>query len=137
MDPNNIPSQTEQSLHGVRVLVVEDSTLIAMEAQFILEEQGMTVIGPASRVEQAASLLQQQKIDMAFLDIDLNGRFVWPIAETLSDRKIPFAFATGYESATTMPDRFSNNPVLPKPYRPQELVNMARKLTAAHDTLQN
>ncbi|MES2907268.1 MAG: response regulator [Pseudomonadota bacterium] len=123
--------QSTNSLEGIRVLVVEDGALIAMEAQIILEEQGMKVIGPAAAIEQAKALLHDQNIDMAFLDIDINGSFVWPIADILIERNIPFAFATGYESATTMPSKFSKKPLLAKPYRAQELVTMANKLSAS------
>lgn len=117
-----------KSLEGIRVLLVEDAGLVAMEAQMVLEEVGMKVLGPANRISQALSLAEAGPIDIAFLDIDLNGEHVWPVAEVLARRGVPFAFATGFESSTIMPKPFSGNPMLAKPYSEHELLGMARKL---------
>ena len=122
------PTIKPTSLDGACVLLVEDAGLVAMEAQAVLEEAGLRVLGPAYRVAQALRLAETEAIDMAFLDIDLNGEHVWPVAEVLAKRKIPFAFTTGFESAAIVPKSLSGSPMLSKPYREQELVRMAEKL---------
>lgn len=115
-------------LRGARILIVEDASLVAMEAQIVFEELGMTVIGPAGRLDQAQELAKNGDIDIAILDIDLNGQHVWPVAEILTQRHIPFAFATGFESATIMPELYAGSPMLAKPYSELGLLKIGREL---------
>lgn len=102
------------NLRGVRVLIVEDAVLLALELQTGLSEAGATVIGPAYELEEALELVGQP-IDVAVLDANLNGRSVTPVAEALARRGIPFIFATGYGDAGDAPGGFEA-PVIRKPY---------------------
>lgn len=119
------------ALQGVRVLFVEDAGLIGMWAQSTLEASGMTVLGPATRVSEALRLAEAESFEIALLDIDLNGEFVWPVADVLAARGVPFAFTTGFEGAIVVPDRFSSRITLAKPYREEELVSLAHSLLAS------
>ena len=58
--------------------------------------------------------------EVALLDVSLNGKQVFPVAEFLSERGIPFAFASGY-GRSGLPERFCNRPVVPKPFLIEEL----------------
>jgi PAS domain S-box-containing protein len=102
------------SLKGARVLIVEDAVLLALELETGLSEAGAEVIGPAYELEEAMALLDQP-IDAAVLDANLNGRSVAPVAEVLSQRQIPFVFATGYGETGGAPGGF-DAPVIRKPY---------------------
>lgn len=127
MAGGHAPTNARQ-VQGARVLLVEDAGLIAMWVQSTLEAAGLDVLGPATRVEQALQLAECETFDVAFLDIDLNGELVWPVADALLARGIPFAFTTGFESVIAVPDRFSANATLAKPYREEELVHAVRRL---------
>ncbi len=102
------------SLKGARVLIVEDAVLLALELETGLSEAGAEVVGPAYELEEAMALLDRP-IDAAVLDANLNGRSVAPVAEVLSQRKIPFVFATGYGETGGAPGGFEA-PVIRKPY---------------------
>ena len=102
------------NLKDVRVLIVEDAVLLALELQTGLSEAGATVVGPAYELEEALELVSQP-IDVAVLDANLNGRSVTPVAEALARRGIPFIFATGYGDAGDAPGGFEA-PVIRKPY---------------------
>ena len=65
-------------------------------------------------VDLALDLLESRKIDAAILDIDLAGETVYPLADMLSERKIPFVFATGYD-ASLMPEKYRGFILCEKP----------------------
>jgi len=77
-----------------RVLVVEDEFLIALEIEDILSAAGVDVIGPASTVAAALTLLQHERPDAAVLDANLQGELVVPVAQALRSLKIPFVLAS-------------------------------------------
>lgn len=99
-----------------RVLVVEDEELVALELSSELSRLGWAIVGPAATVAEAQALLSGP-LDAAILDVNLRGRPVYPIADALADRQVPFVFCTGYEVVD--PDgRFADVPVIRKPANP-------------------
>ena len=101
-------------LAGASVMLVEDEAIVALAVNDSLTDLGFSVIGPFSRVSDACRALQDNKVDAAILDINLNGEMVYSLAELLTARKIPFVFATGY-GAESIETRFEHIPVLQKP----------------------
>ncbi|EJC84038.1 cAMP-binding protein [Rhizobium leguminosarum bv. trifolii WSM2297] len=96
-------------------LVVEDDYLLASDLASKLSEVGVKVIGPASNVPQALKYIEDfSQIDVAILDINLSGTMVFPVADELSRRNIPFFFATGY-SRDVVPPRFADRIFVQKP----------------------
>jgi two-component system, chemotaxis family, sensor kinase Cph1 len=80
-----------------KVLIVEDDTLTAWNLEYMIQSAGYEVVGPAGRVSEAAKLVRSSAIDAALLDIRLaNNELVFPIAEMLKERSIPFAFTTAF-----------------------------------------
>jgi CheY-like chemotaxis protein len=103
------------ALRGRQVLVVEDEYLIAMDLCQSLESRGVNVIGPLPSVEDALRLIQGvSTLDGAILDINLHGKMVYPLADALTERRIPYIFATGYD-ATALPERYQRIPRCEKP----------------------
>jgi PAS domain S-box-containing protein len=102
------------ALAGASVMLVEDEAIVALAVNDSLTDLGFSVIGPFSRVSDACRALQDNKVDAAILDINLDGELVYSLAELLTARKIPFVFATGY-GAESIETRFEHIPVLQKP----------------------
>lgn len=106
---------SEHSLHGRRILVVEDEYMIANDLRNELEQEGVVVVGPVGGLDTAFELLESKvQIDSAILDVNLGGDNVFPIATALTERKVPFVFTTGY-GPSAIPVRFSGVPVCDKP----------------------
>jgi CheY-like chemotaxis protein len=110
-----------EELAGARVLVVEDELLIAAMIAELLEEIGCVVLGPVARLEDAVKAASEGAIDGAVLDVNLAGEAVFPVADALAGREIPFLFLTGY-GAESLPASHGRRPTLRKPVRPDELL---------------
>jgi CheY-like chemotaxis protein len=109
-----------EDLGGLRVLVVEDEALVALQLEDMLSDLGCAVVGPAARVGQALELLRAQKVDAAVLDLNVAGELVYPVADALASQGIPFLFATGY-GAAGLTEGYRSRPVLQKPFLLTEL----------------
>ena len=112
--------QRGDSLCGLRVLLVEDEMMVALLLETMLTDLGHQVAGPVARLEKGLEMVEREAIDLAVLDVNINGRDVYPIAAALEARGIPFIFATGYGSAGLHP-AYCDRPVLRKPYRSDDL----------------
>jgi CheY-like chemotaxis protein len=119
---------SDQQLAGLRVLVVEDEALVAMFLEDMLKELGCEVIGLAPRVDAARKVMNKKKLDCAILDVNINGEMIYPLAEVLAERDIPFLFVTGYNERAVAPE-FRHRPVLQKPFRISELRALLAGLT--------
>ncbi|MFI4950338.1 MAG: response regulator [Caulobacterales bacterium] len=116
-------------LEGLRVLVVEDEMMVSMLIEDMLSDLGCTVIGPASRLDEAMDLALAGGIDCAVLDVNLGGQPIFPLADLLRERGRPFAFATGYGDAG-LRDVDKGSPVLQKPFREGDLARVLGELRA-------
>jgi CheY-like chemotaxis protein len=101
-------------VNGNHVMVVEDEALVAMVVTDALTELGYEVVGPFGRPPDALAAINNGKIDAAVLDINLAGTPVYPVADALTARGIPFIFVTGY-GIESVEKRFAHIPVLAKP----------------------
>jgi CheY-like chemotaxis protein len=104
----------------LRILVVEDEMLVAMNIEDMLLELGHEMAGLASRLAPALALARESRFDAAMLDVNLAGEPSFPVADLLIERKIPFLFATGY-GRQGIEERFRDQPILQKPFRAAEL----------------
>lgn len=116
-------------LAGLRVLVVEDEMMVSMLIEDMLTDLGCSVVGPASRLDEAIELVKTREIDCAVLDVNLGGQPIFPLADLLRERGRPFAFATGYGDAG-LRDVDRGSPVLQKPFREGDLVRVLGELRA-------
>lgn len=110
------------ALKGLRVLVVEDQSLVAMEIEHILTDRGCKVVGPASTVEAALRWVKTRQIDGALLDVNLQGKDVLRVAEELEKRGTPFILVTGYPSRATDVPIMRAARRIKKPFVPNDLV---------------
>lgn len=96
------------------ILLVEDEGIVGMLMRTFLEETGYDVTGPVATLNDALATARSQVFGGAVLDINLGGEPVYPLAELLSARAIPFVFATGY-NGDGVDSRFAHIPTLQKP----------------------
>ncbi|TDK39085.1 response regulator [Rhizobium deserti] len=114
----------------LRILVVEDEMTIALLIEDMLSELGHEVVDLAMRLPQAVELAQRADFDLAILDVNLDGRKSFPVADILLERGIPFAFATGYGAAGIEP-AYTGRPVLTKPFLMDDLETAIATLAAS------
>jgi CheY-like chemotaxis protein len=117
-----------QPLAGLMVLLVEDQALIAMDTEELLRLLGATEVVIAPSVDAALAQLSQTEPDCAVLDLNLGTETSEPIAIVLQARKIPYVFATGYRDSVSIPEMFSEIPVVRKPVSQDSL---SRQLSQA------
>lgn len=99
---------------ALRVLVVEDEFLVAMDIESMLEQLGCVVVASVPRLLKALDVASSLDFDLAVLDINLAGEVVYPLAFRLAQRGTPFLFTTGY-STSSLPGELSDRPLLRKP----------------------
>jgi CheY-like chemotaxis protein len=115
---------------GRRVLLVEDEMIVAWLLEDMLADLGCAVVGPATSVNQALAMIDAEAIDVAVLDVNLNGQMSYPIADALAARGMPFVFSTGYHKDRLL-ERYRTFPALQKPFHPSELADILEKLLTA------
>ena len=108
------------SLEGLRLLVVEDEMLVALALEEMLGDFGCVVVDVAGTVDRGLALADKLTLDGAILDINLGGEKVFPVAQRLAERGVPFVFCTAY-GAAALPACFAKAPTLAKPYNEQRL----------------
>ena len=116
---------TANFLSGKAVLLVEDEFLLALQLEELLQSHGGTVRGPYRRLEDALKAAERNDFDFAILDINLGGTMVYPLADTLLARGVPFLFLTGYSQAN-LPEQFHGVTRLNKPCDPVQLISTLR-----------
>lgn len=115
-------------LHSRRILIVEDEYFIANDLWRSFSASGADVVGPIATARGAIDLLESGlAIDGAVLDINLNGRMAYDVANLLLAKHVPFVFATGYDPEV-IPARYAEVRRCEKPVDPSVV---ARALDSA------
>ncbi len=125
--PAPSPAGRPGNIEGMRVIIVEDAILLAMELEAGLQEAGVEVVGSAALVDEAMALVDMP-MDAAVLDCNLNGESVIPVAEALTARGVPFLFATGYGESRGAPEGF-DAPIIRKPYDVAQIASALADIT--------
>jgi DNA-binding NtrC family response regulator len=107
------------ALKGRHILIVEDEMILALDLSDIVGAFGCTSV-VAGRVGKALPLIEAQVFDAAVLDLNLAGEPVYPVADELGRRGIPFVIATGYGADGVLP-AYRNHTILAKPYSRSEV----------------
>jgi CheY-like chemotaxis protein len=119
---------TEEMDRPRRALVVEDEILVAMYVEDLLTDLGFEVVAVATELEQALPLARDKAFDVAVLDINLNGKLSFPVAEVLRERRIPFLFASGYGSRGLI-EAYKDAVRIQKPFRSRDLALAIERAT--------
>lgn len=117
-------------LEGRKILLVEDNYSIATIIAKLLARHGASMIGPCNTVESALAVVASPaRIDGALLDIQVQEKQVYPVAEALREKDVPMVFVTGYSEACIDP-AFSWVPCVTKPWSAEHLVKLLGEVTA-------
>ncbi len=116
------------SVRPMRVLLVEDSMIIALDVAQTLEDHGFEVLGPTGRVSGAMGILDKETVDFAVLDVKLGKEDSFAIADRLVKEGISFTFLTGYDAASVLPARFAAHACLKKPFSDEVLFETITRL---------
>ena len=122
------PIAATTPLKDKRVLLVEDSMIIALDAEDVIKGLGARVVVTATGVDRALRLLEGAPFDLGLLDVNLGVENSVAVADALASRKVPFLFATGYGDGTIFLKDHSQVPVIKKPYGAAEIVKALAQL---------
>lgn len=114
------------SLAGMRVLLIEDSWIIAQSYAALLEPVGVEVVGPAGSLQEATRLATEQQADAAMVDMDLRGELATGVIDVLHARGVPVIVVTGFEQLPEFGDKVRL--VLKKPIRAERLLKALRSI---------
>ncbi|HTQ81741.1 MAG TPA: response regulator [Pseudolabrys sp.] len=109
-----------------RILVVEDEYLIRTLLEDMLADLGYTVAAAVGTLAEASAFAQDGEFDLAILDVNLDNEPIYPVADILARRGLPFIFVTGY-GERSLAEPYRDRPALQKPFQSEQL----RKTLAA------
>ena len=112
---------------GRRILLVEDSPVVAPFTADLLQDLCCLVVGPAPNMAAARDLVETEEFDAAIMDIHIRGERVFPLCETLDSKGVPFLLTSGYAD-WQMPDKWEDRPRLHKPYTIDDVERALAKL---------
>lgn len=104
--------------------------IVLLMIENMLADLGCESVTAAATVDQALALIDAQCFDVAMLDVNLNGKKSYPVADALAARGVPFFFSTGY-SDHGIKDDYRDRLVLNKPFQCEKLVELLTSLMAA------
>ena len=121
----SISTVDARPLQALRVLVVEDESIVSFMLETLLLRHGCRAVAHAASVAAALAALDRDTPDAAVLDINLGDELVYPVAERLRADRVPFVFATGY-NPNRLPATWRPCPIVQKPYDGTRLVQALR-----------
>ncbi len=113
-----------------KVLVVEDEYLIRMLLEDMLDELGYSVAAAVGSLAEAQEHASVGDFSAAILDVNVDGQEIYPVADILAERGLPFVFVTGYGEGS-LPERFRGRPALQKPFQAERLKTTLERLVAS------
>jgi CheY-like chemotaxis protein len=112
-----------------RVLVVEDEYLIRMLLEDMLADLGYAVAHAVGTIAEASQIAAAGAFDVAILDVNVDGEEIYPVADILAKRGLPFVFVTGYAEGS-LPAKYRSRPALQKPFQSEQLSSTLAGLLA-------
>ena len=114
------------SLDGVRVLVVEDDPLLAMDLEATLAEAGAVVVDLCRTLDQALARAGADDFAIAVLDFSLGAETASPVARRLVNRGVPFVLYTGKPRNEPSLAEWSDRLIVEKPASARTLVSAVK-----------
>jgi CheY-like chemotaxis protein len=123
-------SMTNAANAPAKILVVEDEYLIRMLLEEMLADLGHTVAAAVGTIAEAKEAATTGDFDCAMLDVNVDGEQIFPVADILMQRGLPFVFVTGYGEGS-LPETYRGRPSLQKPFHSEKLEQTLNGLLAA------
>lgn len=101
--------------------------LVLMALEDMLSDLGCTSIAAAGTIDKALGLVATQEFDLATLDVNLDGKQSYAVADALAEAGVPFAFSTGY-GEHGLSEGYGSHPMLNKPFSSPQLVEVLTAL---------
>lgn len=111
----------------MRILIIEDEPMIALDLKDLLEDAGFDIVGVAGKLDTAMELIASTAFDAAIVDANLGGVSSSPAAIALADRRVPFIVLSGY-SLAQQDAAFPKALFIQKPCRPAQLINALKAI---------
>jgi len=123
-------AMNEASRAMTRLLVVEDEYLIRMLLEDMLADLGYDVAAAVGTMAEAREQAATGDFTAAILDVNVDGQEIFPVAEILARRGLPFVFVTGY-GEHGLPEPYRGHPALQKPFETKQLETALAGLLAS------
>ena len=124
---------TDAQTPPARILIVEDEYLIRMLLEDMLSDLGHDVAASVGSVAEARDLASDGNFNCAILDVNVDGHEIFPVADILAQRGMPFVFVTGYGEGS-LPDAYRDRPTLQKPFQSEHLAETLTNLLSLAQT---
>ena len=118
--------QANPEFNGLRILLVEDDLLIAMDMEEVLRDLGCEIVGPYGRLSDAIKAAGELPFDGAIIDLNLRGELSFPLIEALRTRSVPCLLCSGYADLPEMRSQLNGIPKLTKPCNHEALIAAMR-----------
>ncbi len=105
---------------GYRILIVEDSPVIALATEEMVCDFGHVPLGPIGNMASALEYAESGEMDAAIVDLNIRGTKTFTLLSILDRRGIPFLIISGYAD-WKMPDEWSGRARLQKPFNEEQL----------------
>ena len=109
-------------LAGMRILILEDEFLIAMDLEQLCRDHGAAEIAIVNDLSEIQPISTLPGFDAAILDVMLGGTSTLAFARLLHQRKVPFIFSSGYTDLDQVFNTFPDITVVSKPYAGSDLI---------------
>jgi CheY-like chemotaxis protein len=126
--PDDIDPILPVTLNGFRVLLVEDSWIVAASLKSLLQMIGVDIVGPCHSLAEATAAAASGAFDVAVMDLDLNGQMSSDLIAALHQRGVPVVVVTGQTAPSI--DAGKAVAVMTKPIRAESLLRTLRRIRA-------
>lgn len=109
-----MPPSLSPRLAGCKILVLEDEFFLACDLAAAVEAAGGRPLGPVNNPATALALLEDERPDLAIIDMNLHGASSLPVAQRLRQLGVPFLILSGYEREA-LPEALHDAPLCLKP----------------------
>jgi CheY-like chemotaxis protein len=127
MEPDDLPAN--DTLKGLRILLLEDEFLIAMDVELLCRDHGAADVVIKQSLDELQDDGSLTDFDVAIIDLMLSGVSTRPFAERLAKSGRPFVFASGRIEIDELLNDFPGVPVIGKPYAGADLIDAVASVT--------
>jgi CheY-like chemotaxis protein len=118
--------EAQESLQGLRILLVEDDPLIRLDLESSLSDLG-AIVTSASDVAAALEIVAAATLDFAVLDFELGVETSEPIVSAALEHKVPFLYLSGYSDNDQRFARWPDAIILVKPISASAIARHIRR----------